>query len=47
MTVTQRLTTRSSGRTRVSRPVLGERTRRATRRAAERVRWPDKRNNNG
>ncbi len=33
-----RLTTRSSGRTRVSRTVLRNRTVRATRRAAERVR---------
>ena len=35
------LTARSSGRTRVSRPVLKKRTVRATRRAAERVRWTD------
>jgi len=34
-----RLTTRCSGRTRVSRRLLVRRKRRATRRAAERVRW--------
>ena len=33
------LTTRSSGRTRVSRRLLVSRKRRATRRAAERERW--------
>jgi hypothetical protein len=41
------LTARWSGRTRVSRPVLEERTGRATRRAADAQRWVDWRTSNG